>query len=294
MVWSLLRLQSARREFARRPAFAQWHAWAALPDAETIRDALRRDGIEVRPLESSLRALDEAAGYAQAALDGRAWDAATVDLDRAIAAMTRIAESLGMERIERGPRIPRGTVLRTIRGSVLLLIGNHQRVPFAAWRRIDVALSCLAQARRMDDPDRIRYDVRTLAHPDGLRTHVRRAVSNAHRDVRAEAKRLLNEAEETADYALAAFEARAWPAARIDLDRLDAALRALRHIVQRESEVYLPEPWSLRLPTRLGTAWAMRREARAARSLSREDVADIEANVAAMTARATEAQARRS
>lgn len=290
---ALAQLRALRKAFDYHPAFVRWHAESALrlPD---LADEIRAAGIDPRTLQDAIRDAEEATEYARAALEYRAWDEAVADIERTIAVLERIVEALGPGRTEREPRFRRGTALRLIRGSVLLLIGNHQRVPFAAWRRLDTALTALARSRRMDDPNRIQFAVETFAHPSRLRIHVRRAIQGVHRDVRAETARLLDEAEDAADYALAALEARAWPAARIDLDRLDAALRALRHIVQRESEVYLPEPWPLRLPARLLTTRAIRHEARAARSLSPEEIAEIEANVAAMTARATEAQARHS
>lgn len=78
--------------------------------------------------------------------------------------------------------------------------------------------------------------------------------------MKAHASRLLEEATEAADYALAALDQRSRPAALVDLERLDAALRALRYEIQRESPFYLPEPWPVRLPARLAILRKLRRE----------------------------------
>ena len=103
--------------------------------------------------------------------------------------------------------------------------------------------------------------LRRFADPDRLQPHLSNVLGRAHRDAQREAWRLFAEAEETADFAIAALDQRAFSAAEIDLERFDAALRALRNVVRRESPVYLPEPWPVRRLARWSTAKRIRREA---------------------------------
>ncbi len=258
---ALSRLRAAQREFAQRPAFARWAAEDALYLPE-FAEELAAGGIDPRPLSATIQEAEEAATYAREALEYRAWDAASEDMGRAIGAIERIVAATRPTPPVRAPRLRRRTTARLVRGMILLFVEGSSP-SFGAWRRLDVALLALSRARRGANAERTRWVVAAFASPERLRPFVLRAVRSAHHEARAEADRLLDEAQEAFEYALAALDLRALSTFPTDLDRLDSALRALRHIVQRESAVYLPEPWPVVIPARYATRRLMRREANA-------------------------------
>ena len=264
-------LRAIRGEWSHRPAFARWEAEGAfhLPDLLRL---LHDAGVDPVPLAATIRRAEESAEYARAALDTHAWDAVAEDLDRVLGALGRIEESMGLRPRFDAPRLRRRTALRFVRGLFQLFPHSSGQAPIEAWRRLDVALARLKDARR--GATRI-LDPCVL--PVRLRPSVLRAVRGAHRSVRADVRRVFDEAQEAADYALAGLELGASGAAQTDLERLDTALRAIRHVVQRESEFYLPEPWPIRGLARVAMAAIVRKEARVdARERTQETMVILE------------------
>ncbi len=258
--------------------------WPSLGSVPDTLEALQKAGIESNRLVGLKREFEETEEYLQASLDVKAWDASAVELDRIVGILERTEALVGPSPVRHPSVWRRSAVADALHNR---FFDKQASRAVTTWRRMDVALREIAWARKARrDSDvrrqRLTQAVRGMAAPSRLRRAYR--VGPVSRDTRREIERLFAEAAEAADYALAALDQRAWTAAETDLGRLDAALRALKHVVQREATVYLPESWPVRFPARLLTTATMRRELRTSSPESFDEELEAEESIAAMLA----------